>query len=38
MRGVQYLVDGRGARRAVVIDLRKQGELWEDPGMNDGPL
>jgi hypothetical protein len=30
MRGVQYLVDDRGARRAVVIDLRKQGELWED--------
>ena len=30
MKGVQYLVDDRGARRAVVIDLRKQGELWED--------
>jgi hypothetical protein len=30
MRGVQYLVDDRGARRAVVIDLKKQGELWED--------
>ncbi len=30
MRGVQYLVDGRGERRAVVIDLKKQGELWED--------
>ena len=30
MRGVQYLVDDRGARRAVVIDLTKQGELWED--------
>ncbi len=30
MRGVQYLVDDRGARRAVVIDFRKQGELWED--------
>jgi hypothetical protein len=24
------LVDDRGARRAVVIDLRKQGALWED--------
>ena len=30
MRGVQYLVDDRGARRAVVIDLKKQGQLWED--------
>jgi hypothetical protein len=30
MRGVQYLVDDRGARRAVVIDLKKQGHLWED--------
>jgi len=30
MRGVQYLVDDRGERRAVVIDLKKQGELWED--------
>ena len=30
MRGVQYLVDGRGEPRAVVIDLKKQGELWED--------
>jgi len=30
MRGVQYLVNERGQRRAVVIDLKKQGELWED--------
>jgi hypothetical protein len=30
MRGVQYLVDDRGARKAVVIDLKKQGQLWED--------
>lgn len=30
MNGVQYLVDGRGQRRAVVIDLRKQAHLWED--------
>ncbi len=30
MRGVQYLVDDRGARKAVVFDLKKQGELWED--------
>jgi hypothetical protein len=30
MNGVQYLVDDRGQRRAVVIDLRKQAQLWED--------
>ena len=30
MKGVQYLVDDRGERRAVVIDLKKQAGLWED--------
>jgi len=30
MKGVHYLVDDRGARQAVVIDLKEQGELWED--------
>ena len=30
MRGVQYLVNDRGDRRAVVIDLKKQAVLWED--------
>jgi hypothetical protein len=30
MKGVQYLVDDSGARRAVVIDLKEHGELWED--------
>jgi hypothetical protein len=30
MNGVQYVVDDRGERRAVVIDLRKHAELWED--------
>jgi len=30
MKGVQYLVDDRGERRAVVIDLKRQAELWED--------
>jgi hypothetical protein len=29
-KGVQYVVDDRGERRAVVIDLKKQAELWED--------
>lgn len=30
MRGIQYLVDNRGERKAVVIDLKKQRALWED--------
>lgn len=30
IKGVQYVVDNRGERTAVVIDLRKNGELWED--------
>jgi hypothetical protein len=30
MTGVQYVVDDRGERKAVVIDLRKHAELWED--------
>ena len=30
MKGVQYVVDDRGAKSAVVIDLRTHAELWED--------
>lgn len=30
MRGIQYITDDRGKKRAVVIDLEKYGELWED--------
>ena len=30
MRGIQYITDDRGRRKAVVIDLEKHGELWED--------
>lgn len=30
MRGIEYVVDEQGARRAVVIDLGVHGELWED--------
>ncbi len=30
MRGVQYLVDDEGERTAVVIDLKKNAQLWED--------
>ena len=30
IKGVQYVVDSSGEKTAVVIDLRKNGELWED--------
>jgi hypothetical protein len=30
MKGVQYVVDDRGKAKAVLIDLRKFGQLWED--------
>jgi len=28
--GVEFLVNERGERRAVLIDLKKHGALWED--------
>ena len=30
MRGVQFMVDETGRTTGVVIDLRKNPELWED--------
>jgi hypothetical protein len=30
MRGVQFLVDDDGEKTAVLIDLRKNAQLWED--------
>jgi len=30
MKGVQFLIDERGNKTAVVIDLKKNAELWED--------
>jgi len=30
MKGVQFLVDGKGEKTAVLIDLKKHSELWED--------
>jgi hypothetical protein len=29
-RGIEFLVNEAGDRKAVVIDLAKYGELWED--------
>jgi hypothetical protein len=30
MKGVKYVVDDKGEKTAVIIDLKKYGELWED--------
>lgn len=30
MKGVQFLIDERGNKSAVLIDLKKNKELWED--------
>jgi hypothetical protein len=30
MKGIQYLIDDKGKKTAVVIDLQQWGELWED--------
>jgi len=30
MKGVQFLVDERGEKSAVLIELKKHSELWED--------
>ncbi len=30
MKGVEFVVDEAGNRKAVLIDLKKHRELWED--------
>lgn len=30
MKGVQFLVDEKGKKTAVVIDLKRHSALWED--------
>lgn len=30
MEGIQFVVDNKGKKIAVLIDLKKYGELWED--------
>ena len=30
MRGVQFVVNETGQKTAVIIDLRRQREIWED--------
>ena len=30
MKGIKYVVDDKGDRTAVIIDLKKYGQLWDD--------
>jgi hypothetical protein len=30
MEGIQFVIDDKGQKVAVMIDLQKYGELWED--------
>jgi len=30
MKGVEFLIDEAGEKKAVVIDLRRHRDLWED--------
>ena len=30
MKGVQFVIDDSGKKKAVLIDLEEWGELWED--------
>ncbi len=30
MEGIQFVTNDKGQKIAVIIDLRKYGELWED--------
>lgn len=30
MKGIQYIIGEAGKKTAVIIDLKKHGEIWED--------
>ncbi len=30
MKGIQFVIDDKGEKKAVLIDLSEWGELWED--------
>ena len=30
MKGIQFVVDDAGKKKAVIIDLAEWGEIWED--------
>ena len=37
MPGIEFVVDARGRRKSVVIDLGRHGALWEDLSMHTSP-
>jgi hypothetical protein len=30
MKGIEFVVDDEGQKKAVIIDLKKHGQMWED--------
>ena len=30
LKGIQYVIDDRGKKKSVILDLEKWGEYWED--------
>lgn len=30
LKGVEFIIDDNGQKKAVLIDLKKHGKLWED--------
>lgn len=30
MKGIQFIIDDKGKRTSVLIDLKEHGEIWED--------
>jgi len=30
MKGIQFVIDEKGKKKAVLIDLAEWGEIWED--------
>jgi len=30
MKGIQFVIDDKGEKRAVLLDLEEWGEVWED--------
>ncbi|MDO9264527.1 MAG: hypothetical protein Q7U02_11215 [Desulfosalsimonadaceae bacterium] len=30
MKGVEFVVNEEGTKKAVIIDIKKHGDLWED--------
>jgi hypothetical protein len=30
MKGIEFVIDDEGKKKAVIIDIKKHGDLWED--------